>query len=144
MSILPSEAPYPRRLDYNAVDGVIDLDLSGLRATAQDVDAIADAIIAMASGLPKPPYVVACWYGTILDADAARRYAERLTDVARHVRAIVRYQAVDSMIRVLIRTETIKRRLQNSRAFIFDSRQDALRAIRAGTIEEQLRQRGER
>lgn len=144
MSILPSEAPHRRRLDYDPIDGVIDLDLSGLRATARDVDAIGDALIAMAAGLPHPPYVVACWRGTVLDAEAARRYPVRLVEVTGYVRAIVRYEAIDSFTRVLIRTETIKRRLQNSRAFIFDSRQDAMRAIRAGTIEEQLRQPPER
>jgi hypothetical protein len=144
MSTTPSEVPDRRRVVYDAVDGIIEVDLTNLHATAADIDVVFDGITALASGLPKPPYVLVCWLGASLEGQAPRRYGERIATLSRHVRAIVRYQMVDSMTRVVVRTETIKRRLQNSRAFIFETRQDALRAIRSGIIDEQLRQPGER
>jgi hypothetical protein len=142
-SIVPNRQNDPRyrqRLVYDPIDGVIHVDLSDLHATSADVDGMAEAVIAMASGLAKRPYLLVCWRGALMDSEASRRYAARIGDLTAHVRAIVRYQALDAMNRVLIRTETIKRRLQNSRAFIFDTRQDALHAIRSGAIEEQLSQ----
>ena len=131
----------PRRVwaEYNAIDNVIDVNLAGVEPSAPLVDEVVDEIIAVSRALPERVYVLVCWQGVVLDERVARRYSERLVDLAAHVRAMVRYATTDTSTRATIRAETMKNRVQNSLALIFDSRAAAIEEIRSGAIDRVLR-----
>lgn len=123
-----------RRAFYDAKDNVVHFDATGLAGSAEDVDVAFDELMMVGRALPKKAYVVTCWEGVVLTAEGARRYSERLTELYAHYLAIVRYATRDLTTRVHIRTETIKQRVQGAKAMIYDTRAEALEAVRRGEV----------
>jgi hypothetical protein len=123
-----------RRAHYDARDNVVHYDATGLVGEAADVDTAFDELMAVGRTLPKKAYIVTCWAGVVLTAEGARRYGERLPELYDHYIAVVRYATNDLTTRVHIRTETIKQRVQGAKAMIYETRDEALAAIRRGDV----------
>lgn len=117
---------------YDPIDDVILTDVSGLAAgTNELIDAIFDEIIALASMRPFKPYVVACWKGvSFVNPDTAKYYGNRTADLLKHVAAVVRYAADDPVTRAHIRAEMIKHRAEGTRSTLYETKEEALEAVR--------------
>lgn len=123
-----------RRAHYDAKENVVFFDATGLVGEAADVDVAFDELMAVGRALPHKAYIVTCWQGVVLTADGARRYSERLPELYDCYIAVVRYATNDLTTRVHIRTETIKQRVQGAKAMIYETRAEAIAAIRRGEV----------
>ncbi len=121
------------RLRYDAVRHIIDLDLTGIVPTPQIIDEVIDGIIATARPLKRKPHLLVNWKGVQLDLPAAKRYGERLEELAPLLTALVRYGVEDTSTRVQIRSEFIKHKV-GMRAHFFATREQALAAIANGEV----------
>jgi hypothetical protein len=103
-------------------------------ASRATIDEIFDELIAIARARPEPVYVVACWKNAgFADRAVAEYYGQRTAELLKHVRGVVRYGADDPITRSFIRTESMKHRDEGVRSNLFETRADALAAVRAMT-----------
>jgi hypothetical protein len=119
---------------YDAKEGVIFTDLTGLTSNRRTVDEVVDELLAVIRSVPKKVYLVACWKDVALDKDTAEYYGQRATEVAKQILGTVRYDTTDVVTRIALRAETVKHSLQRGKANIFPSKEAALEAIRSGKV----------
>lgn len=116
---------------WDAVERVIFVDLSGAELGARDVDQVCEDILREARRrAPERPFVLVDWTGGRFLPDGAKRFDERVAGLYEGVRAIVRYGVDDILTRVGLRTDTLKLRLQDLKTHLYETRADALSAIR--------------
>ena len=116
---------------YDEVEKVIFVDLTGLKVeTAQLVDEVVDEEIALAKTLPAKVFQLVCWKDVTMSPEATQRYGERLPDILKYMRGIVRYDATEVTTRIAIRSMTVTNNMQKAKAHIYASREEALAAIR--------------
>lgn len=123
---------------YDATENVILTDVTGIAAATRAViDDIFDELNAIARSLREPVYVVACWKQvTFRDPAVAEYYGQRTGDLLKYVRGVVRYGADDPITRSYIRAQAMKHRAEGTRSNLFDSRAEALAAVRAMEAEK--------
>ena len=116
---------------YNAELDIIETDVTGVHATGFDViDDIFDELEQLAQAHPRC-YVLACWKDVTIDNDeVAAYYGKRTTQALKHVRGIVRYAANDPLTKVHVRSEASKHRAEGMRSNLYESRREALAALR--------------
>jgi hypothetical protein len=119
-----------RRISYDPKERVIFVDLTGLVATPQLVDEIVDEEIALAKTLTEKVFMVVCWKDVKMDPASSDRYGERLPELLKHFRGIVRYDASEITTRLAIRAKNMKQHTQNDKTHIYSSREEALAAVR--------------
>jgi hypothetical protein len=117
------------RLRYHAADNIIEVDATGVKPTPRIIDSIFDQVIAAARSARSRPYLLTCWAGVELDVDSARRYGVRMEELKPLIVEVVRYE-VGGQTKVQIRSEAIKHKLSANRTRFFDTRDEALEAIR--------------
>jgi hypothetical protein len=118
---------------YDEKEGVIFTNLAGLESTREITDAVINEVIAIARSLPQKVFVVVNWQGARINDP--EYYGQRVAELMQYIRGVVRYSATDVHTRIAIRTQTIKRHLQASRSHIFNSKEEALAAIRSGLLD---------
>lgn len=121
------------RSRYDPVHNVIDLDRTGIVPTPQIVDEVIDDLIATARPLKRKPHLLVNWKGVQLDLEAAKRYGQRLEDLAPLLAGLARHGVEDTTTRMQIRSEFVKHWL-GLRAHFFATREDAIAAINSGEI----------
>lgn len=110
---------------------LIELDLSGAELDARAVDTVCEEMIQIARlRRPDKPFVLVNWTGGRFLPDGVRRFDERVPGLYQYVRAIVRYGADDVVTRVGLRADTIRFRLQDLKTHLYDTREEALAALR--------------
>jgi len=120
---------------YNSRDDVIDVTVVDVAASAAIIDEIFDEITAIAKRLlPRKTHVLVCLRNTTIGTEVAAHYGERMAGLQSLVRGTARYDATESLTRVHVRAEVVKRGLQGSKAHLYPSREEALAAIRRGDV----------
>jgi hypothetical protein len=117
---------------YEAEDDVIFVDATGIKAyTLETVDAIFDQLEDMARKYPSR-YAIICWKDVEIGSPTvAAHYGERAARWNAMLAGVVRYAAEDPLLRSYIRTEALKHQKSGMRSNLYETKEDALEAIRA-------------
>lgn len=115
---------------YDAKERVIFSHSTEAEPTVATTDAFFDETIEIAHRLPQKVFMIVSWKDTRMTPECAKRYNERLPELLKYIRGIVRYQADDRISRIYIRTATVIHNFQRSQAHIYASREEALAAVR--------------
>lgn len=91
-------------------------------------------IILLSNTLPQKAYLVVNGTGVKHNPEGLEAFAKALAVLLSYVKRVVRYGFNDTHTRIKLRTEVIKQDFQNSKPNIFDTREQALAAIREGSI----------
>jgi hypothetical protein len=120
---------------YDAEENIVYTDITGVENSIHSVDVVIDEAIDLVKDLPEKPYLIVCWKDVTMDPDVAEYYGKRTAHLIQtYLKGIARYSATDISTRIHLRTETIKHQTQGSRSHIYDSKEEALEAVRRGDI----------
>jgi hypothetical protein len=121
--------------NYDVEENIVYTDITGVENSMQSVDNVIDEVIGLVRDLPEKPYLIVCWRDVSMDPDVADYYGKRTADLIRnYLKGVARYAATDIATRIHLRTETIKHHTQGSRSHIYNTKEEALEAIRNGEI----------
>lgn len=123
----------PLRIHYDPKENIVDVDVSGVVFSPSVVDEIFDRLLRVVRSAPQKPWVLTCWAGAELDLESAKRYGLRSEELKPLVLATLRYD-VPGHSKVQIRSELIKHRLTTTRSVFYQTRAEALAAIKSGTL----------
>lgn len=124
---------------YDPQERVVFVDLTGLRADPAIVDEVIDEEISIAHTLPEKVFLVVCWKDVVMSPAATERYGQRLPELLKHVRGIVRYDATEVTTRIAIRSQTVVNNLQKAKAHLYSSKEEAIAAVRQLEQEQEAR-----
>jgi hypothetical protein len=122
---------------FDPKENVIATDVTGVSGTRESIDEIFDELTAVAKSLRRKVWVVACWKQVTFDEEgAAEYYGKRTAELLHWVKGVMRYGADDPLTRSYIRTQTLKHRAEGTRSNLFETRREALAAVRAAEAAE--------
>jgi hypothetical protein len=120
---------------YDSTENIVYTDISGIENSLNSVNSVIDEVINLVKDLAEKPYLIVCWKDVQMAPEVAEHYGKRTAHlIQNYLKGVARYSANDITTRIHLRTETIKHHTQGSRSHIYDTKEEALEAIRRGEI----------
>jgi hypothetical protein len=121
---------------YDDKEEVIVIDFTNLTVTREIMDkAVADTI-EIVKMLPRKVWAFACYYNSKIDQEilTSGYYGLKLAELHEYVHGIIRYGVDNLYARSGIRTQKVKYPSSGSRANFYNTKEEALTALRRGDV----------
>lgn len=115
---------------YDPKEKVIFVDYSNLTLTHSLMKETIKEIALISKGLPEKTFLLVCMQDMQIEESLGEDFGQLSAEALKYVRGVVRYSITSSMANVIIRSHTVRSRLQGIKSHIYPSREAALAAIR--------------
>lgn len=119
-----------KKVYYDKEADVIVADFSGLTVNNEILEEIVTDTVAIAKTLNHKVFAVSCWHETKMGPEMAERFGQNCVELLKHLRGLVRYGVADPVTNITIRSTTLMTHLQGNNSYIYQTKEEALAAVR--------------
>jgi hypothetical protein len=123
-----------KHCEYDQENKVIVWTITRTPSTAEGFTEAYAEIIKLAQSLPEKVFLFVDWKDAVIPPLRQAFFRPFVVEVLKHVRGIVRYNMANLEIRMQMRKDTINATLEDTRMYIYPSKEIALEAIHKGEL----------